>query len=162
MRLLVRSSCARKASYPPPPRQWCDRSARSCDWILEWGNLPVRPSDVHWSSLRCFREGRCSLRVILAARSSSPPPSRLSTLRYFAESSRACFCGSRTDDGRPDSSRTRVPPSRSPYSILSDDLVFPFPPLSLSVRVARDFKATKIVSYTGTRTDDGIEMASLF
>ena len=45
-------------------------------------------------------------------------------------------------------------------------LFFPSPSLSasISVRVARDFKATMIVSYTGTRTrtDDGIEMASLF
>ena len=42
-------------------------------------------------------------------------------------------------------------------------LFFPSPlSLSPSLRVARDFKATMIVSYTGTRTDDGIEMASLF
>ena len=70
----------------------------------------------------------------------------------------------RTDDGRTDGSRTRVPPSRPPSSILSGDLVFPFPPLSLprcvSPGISRRRRLCPI--RTGTRTDDGTEMASLF
>ena len=90
----------------------------------------------------------------------------------------AVFCGViaclllREPDGR----RTRAddrtaaghvfPLLARPIRFCPTILFFPSPPLSLavslSVRVVRDFKATKIVSYTGTRTDDGIEMASLF
>ena len=69
----------------------------------------------------------------------------------------------------PDGRRTngRQQDTCSPFSPALFDFVrrscFSLPPsLSPSLRVARDFKATMIVSYTGTRTDDGIEMASLF
>ena len=87
----------------------------------------------------------------------------------------AVFCGViaclllREPDGRRTTGQQQD--TCSPFSLALFDFVrrscFSLPPsltlaVSLSVRVARDFKATKSVSYTGTRTDDGIEMASLF
>ena len=90
------------------------------------------PCDVHSSSLRCLREARCSLRVILAARSASVVD--FAVFCGVIACLLLCFCGRRTDDGRTDGSRTRVPPSRPPSSILSGDLVFPFP-LSLCLHL---------------------------